>query len=347
MQQERRPTDLGAAPQRGATKLDVHPPPLPVRCLARVLYGGLLETSWASPADTQRAGRWLVATYRPGQGWAHRRPMPAGWGYNQAVLPDADSTAWALLALDGAGLSPTDGMHWALTGYRRFNGLYRTYADRPLDDTWTATHVDVTVVALQALLTMGTAEARPIEVTVERLLELAGQDCWHAYWWADDTYAVAQALQALAGFERWCARTGYGDADAATRTRVEALRRGVAGVLDAYRQQSEWVAAGRDPFGAALRLRAWASIGGAVPAARAAAERLLASQAPDGGWSGGQSADAAGHGARGGRREHPAAEQANRRVEHPHLGEPVAIRVRPSGAPAGGKEGGKRSAPLF
>jgi len=247
----------------------------------------MLAPCAAARAAVQRAGRWLMATYRPGQGWAHRQPKPAGWGYNQAVPPDCDSTAWALLALDGAGMPPTDGMRWALTGYRRFNGLYRTYADRSAGDTWTAAHVDVTVVALQALLTMGTAEGRSIEVTVERLLELAGQDGWHAYWWADDTYAVAHALQALAGFEHWCARTGYGDADPATRTRVGPLRRAVSGVLDAYRQQTEWVAAGRDPFGAALRLRAWASIGGALPAAWPAAERLLASQAADGGWPGG------------------------------------------------------------
>src|SRR6266446_3788077 len=65
MQQERRPTDLGAAPQRGATKLDVHPPPLPVMCVARVLYGGLLETSWASH------GRYD----EPIPGWAR----PAGY----------------------------------------------------------------------------------------------------------------------------------------------------------------------------------------------------------------------------------------------------------------------------
>jgi hypothetical protein len=247
----------------------------------------MLAPCAAARAAVQRAGHWLMAIYRPGQGWAHRQPMPAGWGYNEKVPPDCDSTAWALLALDGAGLPPTDGMRWALTGYRRFNGLYQTYTHRPPGDMWTDTHVDVTVVALQALLTMGTAEARSIEVTVERLLELADQDGWHAYWWADDTYVVAQALQALAEFERWCARTGYGDADPATRTRVDALRRGVAGVLDAYRQQREWVAAGRDPFGAALRLRAWASMGGALPAARAPAELLLASQAPDGGWPGG------------------------------------------------------------
>ena len=130
----------------------------------------MLAPCAAARAAVQRASRWLMATYRPGQGWAHRQPLPAGWGYNQAVPPDCDSTAWALLALNGAGTPPTNGMRWALTGYRRFNGLYQTYADRPRADTWTATHVDVTVVALQALLTMGTAEARPIEVTVERLL---------------------------------------------------------------------------------------------------------------------------------------------------------------------------------
>src|SRR3954463_5664630 len=68
----------------------------------------MLARCGAARAAVERAGHWLLATYRPGQGWAHRERRPAGWGYNLEVPPDGDSTAWALLALDAAGLPPTD-----------------------------------------------------------------------------------------------------------------------------------------------------------------------------------------------------------------------------------------------
>ncbi|HEY7062214.1 MAG TPA: hypothetical protein VII06_12110 [Chloroflexota bacterium] len=247
----------------------------------------MLAPGPAARLAVQRAGRWLVAAYRPGQAGPRGQPLPGGWGYNEQVPPDGDSTAWALLALAAAGLAPTDAMRWALTSYRLFSGLYRTYADRLAVDTWTAPHVDVTAVALQALLTMGTAEARPIEVTVERLLERAARGEWHAYWWADDAYAAAQALQALADFRRWCAGTGYGAGGHPAEARVAPLLRGVDELLDAYRQQAGWVAAGDEPFGAALRVRAWAAIGGAMAVAWPPVERLLAAQAADGRWPGG------------------------------------------------------------
>jgi hypothetical protein len=143
-----------------------------------------------------------------------RQQVTGGWGYNGNVPPDADSTAWTLLALSAM---PSWRPSAVLRGLRylrlhqRSCGGFSTYApqdkiegyiEAPAELTlgWLQAHCCVTGVAVQALLANGvTSTDRAIEGALAFLKEKREADgLWRSYWWLGAGYASYHALRALA-----------------------------------------------------------------------------------------------------------------------------------------------------
>ncbi|MGD9934344.1 MAG: hypothetical protein AB7T37_11575 [Dehalococcoidia bacterium] len=135
-------------------------------------------------AAVQAAVRWLIANP------AH----PAGWGYNAATGPDADTTAHVLHLLKAAS-TPHDvraDETWLLGMWRPAGG----FATYPRDDAWGRPHPDVTPVAFLALSEPARRALRPavVEVLSASRDEFGG---WPSYWWRTAHYATLQAARAI------------------------------------------------------------------------------------------------------------------------------------------------------
>ncbi len=144
----------------------------------------------------------------------HQRPC-GGWGYNASVPPDADSTAWALLAMAGAAepnVAAIDRARQYLLAHQHHSGGFSTYLpsdgiDRYLDvpdptftTGWCLPHTCLTGSAIQALVAHGEASSSASIRTgiayLKRAQEPAGT--WDSYWWRGFSYPTYQALAALA-----------------------------------------------------------------------------------------------------------------------------------------------------
>jgi hypothetical protein len=113
------------------------------------------------------------------------RPPGGAWGFNAATGPDADSTAWAMIALRAAGLSIPPTAVAFLASLRRSDGGFATY---PRADGWGISHPDVTPVAVLALPDSersGAAEG----ALAFALRTVHADGSWPAYWWRGRHYS--------------------------------------------------------------------------------------------------------------------------------------------------------------
>jgi hypothetical protein len=219
-----------------------------------------------------------------------RAQHPAGgWSFGGAVPPDADSTAWALQALEGTRLLDPAGRRRAgafLEGHCTGDG-YATYApdgaiaafigarDRSVDG-WTAEHPDVTAAVLMAG-PPGITNAAALSRLVALVARQTGAGWWPAYWWRSSQYTGALLVRALA-------RRGRCLPPARERLLVEALAReqlpnGGYPLGGAHES---------DPFSTALAVDTLSllTVGEARELRARAVGALLATQLGDGGWVG-------------------------------------------------------------
>lgn len=143
-----------------------------------------------------------------------------GWGYNAAVPPDSDSTAWCLLAIAlgaqwrGAQWRPSAvyrARRYLQTHHRSEDGGFATYelsdgierfigassAERTIG--WRSSHVCVSAAALQALLAHGEGLSSEIVRRTTRFIEASLQSApVRSYWWVGTAYPTYQCLRALA-----------------------------------------------------------------------------------------------------------------------------------------------------
>ncbi len=195
----------------------------------------------------QASASWLASRERRG----------GGWGYNQSVAVDADSTAHAISLIARAGGEISASSIACLMRHQLPASGFRTYAFDDGEHAWTRPCADVTAAALRALFDAGQIGRRSLASAFERWLQpgQAADGYWRGYWWPDPLYTTALVL------EVWRHAGGGG-----LLHEVPPLQAGGA-------------------FNAACRLGAAVSLD-REPEGRAALEALIALQLADGSWPG-------------------------------------------------------------
>jgi hypothetical protein len=149
-----------------------------------------LAAAHDGPAIAAAAG-WLSATELPG----------GGWGYNDRVGCDADSTANAVLFLAATGAGVSSGARERLLAFQRSGGGFATYPPDAGLGSWGHAHADVTAVAAQALAALGGGVDLELGRALDYLRARRGPDgLWPSFWWRSPLYATAAAL-AVPGIE--------------------------------------------------------------------------------------------------------------------------------------------------
>ena len=226
------------------------------------------------------ARAYLAAQHRPN----------SGWSYGGDVPPDADSTAWCLMALRGSPqiLPSARGeaqeflsSHLSEMGtatYREDSGIRDYIGVGPAISLagWTSAHPDVSVAALLAGVPPFGSDA---SLTVLRRLAAcqSGAGFWDAYWWRGPLYTTALLLRAVQ-------RVGYRLPEPQAQCILAALKR--EQLTDGGFALGASTAS--DPFTTALALECYAHLAylGGEQRRRAAVSALLELQCAKLGWSG-------------------------------------------------------------
>jgi squalene cyclase len=184
-----------------------------------------LQLAGADPGALRRCAAALVA----------RQNEDGGWGYNEDVPTDADSTACVLLFLARMGGHEDVGRRAAscLVDHQRESGGVATYREAgPIRRYmgvarwlrfrgWCSPHTEVTAIAGRALAAFGRDEATAAWRYVRSMQRADG--AWSSYWWTSPHYATAQAVE-LALL--------MGDRDAAARAAGWARANGGEGAFE-------------------------------------------------------------------------------------------------------------------
>lgn len=114
-----------------------------------------------------------------------------GWGFNGKVEQDADSTAWAVLALRCGGHEPSRKALSFLHRHSCSDGGFRTFLK---SDAWGDHHVDVSPTVARALWDDMTDEQR--RAIARSLHSRCVEGQWPSYWWRSPHYATASVAEA-------------------------------------------------------------------------------------------------------------------------------------------------------
>jgi hypothetical protein len=182
-------------------------------------------------------------------------PERRGWGFNLHAPIDGDSTAIATLFLAGEGGAPA-GAYDSLRKHRQPDGGYSCYVRFTDASTWSS-HVDVSAMALKALLTERPRDAQSIERCVDYLRAARLPDgSWPSFWYSTRVYSVVHVLDALGRYEPAlpAACDAREAADFALRAAVPGDAFSLALALEAIARYGER-GAGRDLLDELLRLQ--------------------------------------------------------------------------------------------
>ena len=205
-----------------------------------------------------------------------------GWGYDERLLEDCDSTAWVLLAAHASATRlPREVLIPSLRFVLRHQsdaGGFVTYGPEGIRlfgeiaerEGWFTAQPCVTAAALMALAAYTTPALPELARAADWLERAAEGELWPAYWWYGPTYATYLSVRALARVGRLSGARAQAIAAALLRQRGE---------------DGGWAGkqAGRSlPFTTALALLALLELDHVGPELAVAAELLLASQRADG-----------------------------------------------------------------
>jgi squalene-hopene/tetraprenyl-beta-curcumene cyclase len=125
-----------------------------------------------------------------------------GWGYNERVGPDADSTSYAILFLASVGWLVPDSAYAMLAELQRPDGGFATYLPLGEPTSWNVSHPDVTPMALLAMLTQPTPDRALVERGIDYVLQQrTPQGLWHSFWWRSGLYGTRASLSLLDAVE--------------------------------------------------------------------------------------------------------------------------------------------------
>jgi squalene cyclase len=235
-----------------------------------------LHLAGAGASALERAAGTLVASQN----------VDGGWGYNEDVPSDADSTACVLLflALMGHRGSTCERAASCLVRHQRTeNGGISTYAEPgPIRQFmgvgrwmrfggWCSAHTEVTATAGRALAACAPDDRRR-EIEAAWRYARARQcadGSWSPYWWTSPHYATVQAVELA---------LSVGDHDSVNRAAEWAMR--------SQADDGAWSAPGAatSAFATALSLSILLHAGASGPPVERAISSLVALQDDDGGW---------------------------------------------------------------
>lgn len=217
-------------------------------------YIGLCLLSVPEP----RSAGWMRSLERAADWLYAQLPRWQAWGYNTTTPPDADSTAHAILFLRHCDVELPLDVYRRLLAYQRPDGGFGTYQTPDVHDSWGASHVCVTPVALHALATC--LDPLGDHFALTRRYIQKGQrtgGLWQSFWWQTPLYGTAVNLEAALELELTL------DRDA------------VVHGLDAFEPHGF--------FDTALRARCYQLLG-ELESARLTCRTLVDGQAEDGSW---------------------------------------------------------------
>lgn len=212
--------------------------------------------------------------------------VDGGWGYNETVPSDADSTASVLLflALMGHHGSSCRRAASCLAGYQRTqSGGIATYAQPgPIRrfmglswwvpfKGWCSPHTEVTAVAGRAFSALAPENSSREADAAWRYVRSrqCAEGSWSSYWWTSPHYATLQAVEL-----------------AALRCDHDAVRRAGEWVIRGQDKDGGWSAPGAasSAFATALSLSVLVTAEASRPPVERAIHRLASLQQEDGGW---------------------------------------------------------------
>jgi squalene cyclase len=183
-----------------------------------------------------------------------------GWGYNETVGADADSTAYSMLFLSSMKFSIPESAYELLCRFRQPDGGFSTYQPQYENDSWGVSHPDVTAIVIQALLTNQFESGSMVESGIDYVVrQQTAEGLWNSFWWETPLYATAASLELLQH----------------ARVRVDLSKT----------QQRLSLFHPRNAFEAALLLSSRAHAGLPAEANRQLIDNLIGSQQSDGSWA--------------------------------------------------------------
>ena len=144
----------------------------------------LLETATARRA----AAQWLLENESPG----------GGWGYNETVGADADSTAYGILFLSLEDIEIPDRNYQFLRKFQCPDGGFSTYRSDDGLGSWGVSHPEVSAIALLALMTKYSPRSPIIQRGIKYILgEYPPSGLWNSFWWPSPLYGTEASLSLL------------------------------------------------------------------------------------------------------------------------------------------------------
>lgn len=235
-----------------------------------------LNLAGAEASALERAADALIAN----------QDLDGGWGYNESVPTDADSTAWVLLflALQGHGGKVRDWAAPCLLRHQRIeDGGIATYEEPgPIRrfmgvgrwmrfDGWCNPHVEVTAIAGRALAALAPNDRGPAVDAAWRFVQSLqrADGSWSSYWWTSPHYTTLQAVEFA---------LSLGDHESVSRAAEWAVR--------SQSDEGAWTAPGAatSAFATSLSLSILLNAGASRQPVERAISKLAALQEDDGSW---------------------------------------------------------------
>jgi squalene cyclase len=131
--------------------------------------------------------------------WLTGRMFPdGGWGYNEEVGSDADSTALAILFLASAGKNVPESSYACLQSFQCTDGGFATFRGQPNLGSWAVSHADVTPSAVFAMMTKDGTPRANVDRGLQYVLNHKSSDgIWPSFWWTSFLYSTERSLSLI------------------------------------------------------------------------------------------------------------------------------------------------------
>jgi hypothetical protein len=124
--------------------------------------------------------------------------LPHGWGWNEALEPDCDSTAHAVLFLRHAEGDVPSRSIAALMNFQAPSGAFLTYRGAPVGHSWGLVHHDVHPAAVRALGAVRGRDDSAVRAGLPTVWDgLRHDPPWPAFWWTKTIYGAYVAVTCL------------------------------------------------------------------------------------------------------------------------------------------------------